>query len=138
MFDGVCCSAPRSTASVIYMYLTSFTVCVHFVLFQDSLPLLDRYLGKYNFSVNISPNSKRVPTFSKDLNTFFVQCQNSFAVEFSVRCDGLVPNLHVRAMVCYSDPTYLAEHGPILPCSCNAHTSTRSECVKYVFRIVCT
>ena len=101
---------------------------MYFFFFQRNLLLLDKYPGEYEFAVKISPNSKRFPTFSEKLNTLFIHSQTTFAVEFDVCPESLPPNLCIVAMVCYSDATQLAEHGPILPCSCNAHMSNRSEC----------
>lgn len=92
---------------------------------KRNLLLLDKYPGEHEFAVKISPNSKRFPTFSEKLNTLFIHSQTTFAVEFDVCPESLPPNLCIVAMVCYSDATQLAEHGPILPCSCNAHMSNR-------------
>lgn len=92
---------------------------------SGSFPLLEKYLGRFNFAASVSPNSKKLPTFSKELNTFFVQSQVNFAVEFDVVHNVPQPNLHIQVMVCYSDPTYLSEHGPIVPCSCNTHICNR-------------
>ena len=112
--------------------------CIYTLRSQVSLPSVDRYPGEYEFAVNISPCSKRVPNFSRELNTLFIHNQTSFAVEFHMLQEELPPNMYVRAMVCYSDPAHLAEHGPILPCSCNAHVSSRSKsvyvhCVTYMY-----
>ena len=120
------------------MYLNaSYAVFVHIntvYCLQSGQPLLDKYPGKFNFSVEIS-SSKKPSNFLEKVNTFFVQTQTNFAVEMNVSFPDVTaaasapPALCVRVMVCYSDPTHLSEHGPIVPCSCNTHTATRSECV---------
>ena len=98
-------------------------------IIQVSFPSLERFGG---FSATIAQETKKRPTFSRDLNTFFVQCQTNFTVQFSVETDEVTPDMCIQAMVCYTDPAVLAKYGPILPCSCNAHVSTRSELEAWV------
>ena len=120
------------TCSCIRVFECSICAYQHCLYcLQSGQPLLDKYPGKFNFSVEIS-SSKKPSNFLEKVNTFFVQTQTNFAVEINVSFPDVTaapPALCVRVMVCYSDPTHLSEHGPIVPCSCNTHTATRSECV---------
>ena len=91
----------------------------------DFCPLSHKYEGRHNFRAYLSPNSKKASTFSKELNTFFIESQVNFAVEFDMDEGNLPANLSIRVLVCYSDPTHVKQ--PIRPCSCNAHISNRSK-----------
>ena len=62
----------------------------------DFCPLSHKYEGRHNFRAYLSPTSKKVSTFSKELNTFFIESQVNFAVEFDMDESNLPANLSIR------------------------------------------
>ena len=115
-------SAIYCTCIYLYCLLT-----MQYYEYQQSRqePQFEKDPGRYHFSIHISGKL----SFLKEVNTFFVQNEADFAVQMDVTYpEALVPpSLCVRVMVCNSDPSHRSE--PVVPCSCNVHTASRSECV---------